>query len=521
VRHIHRLLATALLALAGLVIAASPAWAHTGFESSDPANGVAVEEPVDTITLIFTGQAEPTGTGFQVLDAAGELREPTEATTTDGTTWVLQFDPALSGGAIGVRWMVKAPDAHPIDGSFSFTVTAALPAPVSQQDPAGDAVAVPDPAAAQDTADLVGSEAADLEAFLDTGGDTTATPRRVGAVARLVTLVGTLIGVGALIFAVAVLRGDHRDIRHVLHWVRRAGILVVIGAGLELVAQIAVEGGGEWSAVWSPSTVGSVVASSFGAAIALRVVGGAALASGARLDITHSSGVPDPVVAIKELVGVGAGPRTSAAGIDGDSARHGRPPAGNEPYLHHGDHAWLPTVDSSGAVLGAIAVIAAHLFDGHTVTKGDRIWTAVADVAHVTGGAVWAGGVLMLASILWRRHRHGRELRALQLAIRFSVVATIALVAVGVAGLALTVIVLDSPSELWATEWGRTLIAKTLFVGVAAAAGGYNHKVLIPQLQHTPDDPILAHRFRTIVTGEAAALMAALAATALLMGAAS
>ena len=519
-RHIHRLLATTLLALTGLVIAASPAWAHTGFESSNPADGAAVEEPVDTITLVFTGQAEPTGTGFQVLDAAGELREPTEAATADGTTWVLRFDPALTGGTMGVRWMVKAPDAHPIDGSFSFAVTSARPAAAPQQEPAGtarDAGAAPAP----ETPDLVGSEAADLEAFLDTGSDATAAARRVGAAARLVTLVGTLIGVGALIFAVAVLRGDHSDVRHVLHWVRRAGVLIVIGASLELIAQIAVEGGGEWSAVWSGSTSGAVVTSSFGAAIALRIVGGTALASGARLDITAASEVPDPVVAIKEFAGVGAGRGTRAATIDAGPARQGRSPAGNEPYVHDGDHAWLPAAHSSGAMLGAIAVVAAHLFDGHTVTKGDRIWTAVADVVHVAGGAVWAGGVLMLATILWRGHRHGRELRALQLAIRFSVVATIAIVAVGVAGLALTVIVLDSPSELWATEWGRTLIVKTLFVGAAAAAGGYNHKVLIPQLQRTPDDPILAHRFRSIVTGEAAALVVVLSVTALLMGAAS
>ena len=58
-------------------------------------------------------------------------------------------------------------------------------------------------------------------------------------------------------------------------------------------------------------------------------------------------------------------------------------------------------------------------------------------------------------------------------------------------------------------------------LAAAAAAGGYNHQVLIPQLQATPDDPVLAHRFRTIVTGEALALIAVLATTALLMGAAS
>ena len=134
---------------------------------------------------------------------------------------------------------------------------------------------------------------------------------------------------------------------------------------------------------------------------------------------------------------------------------------------------------------------------------------------------MWAGGVLMLTSVLWRRHRQGREMRALQLAIRFSVVATMALVAVGIAGLALTVIILDSPSELWATEWGRLLMFKTLLVAGAAAAGGYNHKVLIPEMSRARDHPVLASHFRKIVTGEAAALVAVLVVTAFLMGAAS
>lgn len=540
-RPINRLLATTLLAAAVLAIGVSPAWAHTGFESSNPADGATVNEPVDAITLVFSGEAEPTGPGFEVLDAAGALREPTEATTSDGTTWVLRFEPALAGGVVGVRWMVKAPDAHPIDGSFSFTVAASLPAAAPGPDPA-DSVNTSDPTgrAPADSADSANSSdtaggatgnsegatdtlqpgEVDLDAFLDTGGDTTAVPQRLGAAARLVTLIGTLVGVGALVFAAAVLRGDHRDVRYVLRWVRRAGILVVIGASAEFVAQVVVEGGGDWTTAWSLSNVGSVLGSSFGVAVGLRILGGAALASEARLEIAQATEVVDPVAAIKELVSVGAGP-ASAGPADHDAPRHGRSPAEGDPYLHHGDQAWRPTVGSAGAALGALAVVVAHLFDGHTVTKGDRTWTALADVVHVAGGAIWAGGVFMLATILWRRHRQGRQLRALQLAIRFSVVATLALVAVGIAGLVLTVIVLDSPSELWATEWGRTLIAKTLFVGVAAAAGAYNHNVLIPQLQYSPDDPVLADRFRVIVTGEAIALVAVLAATALLMGAAS
>lgn len=521
-RLIFRLCGAPLLAVIALVFAAAPASAHTGFDASDPADGTIVGEPVDTITLVFTGAAEPTGSGFEILDPTGQVRTPTDATTDGGSTWILRFDPPLSGGVVGVRWMVKAPDAHAINGTFSFTTPATSPAPAPEQeataaaDPDDGLSPAPAPAAEAETTAVTG-----LDEFLETGGDSAATPRRVGAAARVLTLVGTLVAVGALIFAGAVLRGDHRDVRHVLHWVRRAGILVVLGTCAELVAQVAVEGGGDWSALWTPSTVTGVVASSFGIAVALRILGGVALASGARLDIAHATEVPDPVLAIKELVGVGAGPGYRVLADTGDAPRHSRQAGAGEPYVHHGDHAWQPTVDSAGAVLGAIAVVAAHLFDGHTVTKGDRLWTAIADIMHVTGGAIWAGGVLMLTAVLWRRHRHGRELRALQLAIRFSVVATLALVAVGVAGAALTVIVLDSHSELWETEWGRTLIAKILFVAAAGAAGGYNHKVLIPQLQDAPDDPVLAQRFRMIATGEALALTAVLVATALLMGAAS
>lgn len=503
-----RALAFLLAVLTVGVLSTGPAAAHTGFESSDPTDGATVGEPVDIVTLTFTGQAEPTGGGFQVLDATGVLREPDQATTDDGLTWTLRFDPALAGGTIGVRWEVKAPDAHPIAGSFSFTVTAPLPTPIQPSEPESASSTLDDePVASPDAA---------LEAFLETDAPPTVDPARVGASGRILTLAGTLVGVGALVFAAAVLRGDHRDVRHVLHWVRRSGLLAVLGAVIELVAQIAIEGGGDWAAVGSPGTVGDVVVSTFGIAVALRIAGGWLLASGSRFDIAYADDVADPVVALKELVGVGA---ARAIGAPDDLSQPRT--IVREPYRHHGDTAWQPTIGSVGAVFGAIAVVAAHLFDGHTVTKGDRLWTAIADVVHVVGGAVWAGGVLMLAAVLWRRQRHGRDLRALQLAARFSVVATMALVAVGGAGVGLTVIVLDSPSELWTTEWGRTLMVKTALVATAAAAGAYNHYVAIPQLEAAPDDPRLARHFRAVITGEAVALVAVVVVTALLMGAAS
>lgn len=512
--HLRSRVAACLVVLFSLTMWVSPVAAHTGFESSDPADGAVLDAPVEVITLVFTGDAEPTGAGFEILQPSGEIRQPTEASTADGRTWVLTFDPALSGGVIGVRWMVKAPDAHPIDGSFSFAVPDAVESPL----PDSEAIALDSQSGDEpDDSDAVVAQPRTevLDEFLRAADDGGGSAQRTGAFARFVTLIGTLVGVGGLVFAATTMRGRRHEVRHVLFWVRRAGVVVVVGAAIEFVSQVAVEGTAGWSALWSPSSISGAAWSTFGVATLLRLGGGLALAAGPRLDTAPASEVVDPVAAMGVLVGAG-----SSAAVDSfTDVVGGSSSGGLSVGPDAADHAWRAGPGSLGAAVGAVAVTGAHLFDGHTVTKGNRWLTGVIDTVHVAGGAIWAGGVVMLMLVLWRRHREGSDLRARQLAVRFSVVASIALVVVGAAGVLLTIIVLDGPSELWATEWGRILIAKTVFVGVAAAAGGYNHKVLIPQLDAAPDSAELVDRFRAVVTGEAAALAIVALLTALLMGA--
>lgn len=494
-----------------LVALAGPAAAHTGFESSDPADGATIDLPLDEITLVFSGEAEPTGDGFQILDPSGELRIPTASSSDDGLRWVLRFDPPLGGGVVGVRWMVKAPDAHPIDGSFSFTASATTsPVTIPEAQPASIAVAP--------LGESVASPKLDLSTFLEGDGNDTEAALRVGSVGRIFSLAGALVAIGGLVFAAVVLRGDPRDIRLVLFWVRRAGLIVVIGALIELAAQLAIDGGGEWSAVASPASIGAVLFSPFGIAVALRIGGGMAVTSGARMDVVPASTAPDPVAAIRELVSAGAGVAADHRPTE-LTVEPSRPDGGV--LSHDNDHAWLPGTNSAGALLGALALLAAHLFDGHTVTKGDRLLTGIVDLVHVAGGAVWVGGVLMLVAVIWARHNQGRDVRALQLAIRFSPVATVALVAVGVAGLVLAIIILDSPAELWTTAWGRLLVAKTVFVAAAAGVGGYNHTVLIPEMYASPHNPKFPADFRAVVTAEAVLLFGVLVVTAFLLGAAS
>ena len=336
----------------------------------------------------------------------------------------------------------------------------------------------------------------------------------LGVIGRLSTLFGAMIGLGGLVFAAVVLRGEPSDITAVLFWTRRAAVLLGIGALIELFSQIASTGG-SWSSLVSPSAVIDVLASSFGFAIALRLIGAVVLGSGARFDVRHASTVADRAVSMKEFTTAGV-----SRSIAGQRPADGPMTNGLDHLVEHDDHAWYARTGLP-AFAGAGLVLVSFLFDGHTASEGPRALHALANMIHVGAGAIWAGGVLMLAHVIARRHRRGADLRALQLAARFSVVAAVALAFAAAAGTALTIVILDSVSELWTTPWGRLLLAKVVIVAAAAAAGAYNHKVLIPLMERHPDNEHAGHQFRTIVTAEAIALMVVIAMTALLVGASS
>lgn len=506
----RRLLAAVMVVITLVVTSGSPAFAHTGFESSSPSDGETVDGPISEISLVFTGDASPAGEGFVILGVDGIVRIPDEVTTNDNLTWTLRFDDALTGGVIGVRWSVAAPDAHPIDGSFSFTVAAS-----GVDEAVSTAAAAETQPATQfdsESADS-GSTLVDLEEFLDTSDDNAAGASLLAGVARAIGLLGSVGAIGGIVFAAFVLRGDQRDVRAVIFWVRQAGTLVVIGATTELISQIAMIGQG-WSSLSSTSIITDVLLSSFGAAVMLRLVGGV-LVTGAQLHTRAAADASDPVA--RQLATVGEGRVRQLDDVAGQaSARR----IEVDHLAYDGDEAWHPST-SPAAFLGVGLLAISFLFDGHTVSEGPRWLHAIANLAHVASAATWAGGVVMLAMLVIRRHRRGVDARALQLGARFSVVAVVALVAASVPGLVLSVVILDSVSEIWSTSWGQLLVLKLLLVMFAAACGGYNHRVLIPDLEQAPDSGALAQRFKTIVTAEAAVLVAVVIVTALLIGASS
>jgi copper transport protein len=523
-----------LLVVAGLVLAPATASAHTGFELSTPAEGTTIDEPVSLVTIVFTGEATPVGDQFIALTPDGVLQEAASIATVDDKIFSIIFDPPLAGGQVGIRWNVQAADAHPIEGAFSFTVNAPAPttaapttttapeatdtssapldvAPVEVADTAA-AVVVVDPVEQPPAADATEAAVADsnseaatvpavpaaqaLDEFLavddSVRGETTAT------VGRLVGFLGVALGLGGLAFVATTLRGRREEVRHALSAIRVLGVVVALGAAIEYVG-VARIGGESLTSGWSTAP---------GFATVLRMVGGLGLAVGIAGTISRGrvQGLMRRPSVVRSL---------SAAVVDDLRASPTRDEAG-DPIVR-----WTPDARSWPAMAGAVLIIASFWFDGHTVSKGFRPLHALVNSVHVAAGAVWVGGVVAMAAVIWSRHRSDRPMRVVELVVRFSKIATIALASVVVAGGIMAFLVLDSIGELTGTPWGKILLLKTAAVGLAMIGGAYNHFRLLPSLEADPESPELRTALRNTVTAEAIMLVFVVTVTAWLVAAAS
>lgn len=276
----------------GLVAGGSPVSAHTAFVGSTPSNGSVVSGDVSEILIEFTAASTEAGEGFVVLDQAGQVREPS-VTTDDGKVFRLAFDPALTTGQVGVKWSVRAGDAHPIAGSFAFAVgdeAAAAAAPVVTTGPGADDMSSMSPEemaamgdmtpqqqaemGSSDMSSMTPEEMAAMDNFLQV--DEARSGESLARFGRLVNIASIVLAIGALVFAATTLRGPLAEIRSLITGIRILGLAIVVGAAAEYVGVTRFAGDSLTSA-WSSST---------GAAAALRAVSGLAVASGVVVSTT-------------------------------------------------------------------------------------------------------------------------------------------------------------------------------------------------------------------------------------------
>jgi len=324
----------------------------------------------------------------------------------------------------------------------------------------------------------------------------------VGFVGRFASQAGSLIAIGVVAFALWASSQTKTETRIFVCLVRQAGVVVVAGALVEAVGLL-----------MSLGSFTEAMFSSAGLAIFLRSAGAVGLvALTARIAPAQSAST---IIAADErlLVGVG-GAFSGAVGAAGNA-----PTAavqGNDGRSRVSDR-----VDTNALWFAGLIALS-YAFDGHTVTKGRHLITGLIALMHVSAGAVWLGGLVCL--IMISRTRNATDAasdRFIESIVRFSVVAAIALAAVGAAGLMLTITILGSFSELWSTALGRLLIAKVMVVAVAVAAGAFNHFVLVPELRSESAHHDARESFVRTIRIEVTALVAAVLVTAALVAAAS
>ncbi len=489
-RFVRRSALAAAIVAGLLAVTAPPAVAHVDLAASDPADRSVLDTPVDTVELTFTESAQPAGDGILIITETDDQVAVT-VTQVDDTTVQITPEEPLTAGTFAVGWTVQAGDAHPRSGAITFTVTAAPPPPDT---PTSTSIPADEPTSANEGETNPAEALPESFASLAEGPDTSGADW-LGRIARGIGLVGGLLGIGALIFGAAVPVASGREAAYVGYWIRRGGLAVLVSLPLELIAQSALLNNGSFVEGIGISSLAATLAGPFGWAMFLRAAGGAGLLWGT--DVATTSTAP--------LDGLPTHPRRSD---------HTAGTAVATQTEHH-----LDLTRSPLAVAGAVGLIVSFLFDGHTVTASPAWLVRVADVIHVTAGATWAGGVMMLAAILTRRHLAGLPARAGEMVLRFSAIASIALAAVGIAGILLAWAILDSIGELFGTPWGRVLIAKLAAVGVAAAVGAYNHYVVIPKIHE--DEEAASDLIRRTTRFESAVLVSVAALTATLVGAAS
>jgi methionine-rich copper-binding protein CopC len=98
---------------------AAPAAAHTALKSASPGEGSTVRPPTQ---IVLTYNEPVQFTQVVVTDAAGRQYQSGKPVNVDNTvTENLSTTP--QNGRYTVAWRVVAPDGHPVEGTYQFTVT--------------------------------------------------------------------------------------------------------------------------------------------------------------------------------------------------------------------------------------------------------------------------------------------------------------------------------------------------------------------------------------------------------------
>lgn len=139
----------------------------------------------------------------------------------------------------------------------------------------------------------------------------------------------------------------------------------------------------------------------------------------------------------------------------------------------------------------AVALVATSSFSGHASVSSPLGLALLNDIVHLASGAVWFGGVVVLAVVVPDVRRSldavQRTLFLAPLVVRFSSVALVAIGLSAATGTFNSLFNLETPNDLVDTGYGGLLAAKILvFLGVIAL-GAINHFFVRRRLQQAAE----------------------------------
>jgi copper transport protein len=150
---------------------------------------------------------------------------------------------------------------------------------------------------------------------------------------------------------------------------------------------------------------------------------------------------------------------------------------------------------------------------GHSAVDAGSSWLSeLADWTHLAAAALWIGGLVQLAFVVWPTAPEARRSAFL----RFSRLASGLIALVLAAGVYLSVVRLPQVSDLWQQGYGRVLLVKLALVALALTWGALHHFVARPAVERGEAGPILSRLPRSLA-GESAVGIAILLAAAVLV----
>lgn len=131
-----------LLAFAGMLLTSGPAAAHDQVTGSDPVDGATMAQVPEEVAVTFTGNPQGIGSEVQVIDSDGTDWATGEVKIVDNQA-IQPLKPGAPAGDYTVNWRVVSADAHPIEGSFTFTATGESAASAGPSQPIEEATPAP------------------------------------------------------------------------------------------------------------------------------------------------------------------------------------------------------------------------------------------------------------------------------------------------------------------------------------------------------------------------------------------